>query len=361
MSMRIIIDSQDKRMTVPVIDYLVGAGYEVHGICFDGEKPLDPKRLAAIHRVSRDAVEDGLRHVLSGYGADDILIAGNPRIIEAINAIGPSVRYLLPTQEAIGKANDKKALMALASALGIRTPRTLQTPAFPMIAKLNVSENTALKPAQRYRIIRSEAEMAAAAAFFEKHRDNLVLQEYVDGPARGVAMLLDGASNLVDFIVYERLLEYPVTGGPSSACRSIVCPELARTAYTLLRSLGWTGMAMVEFKGGALLEINPRFWGSLPLLFVAKSDFFMSYIGILQDRGVIKTPEQVPYKPGKTMVYFPQGLLSVFALLRAGKMKKAALGLLTLLTGKEGIFRLRHPTPFFNYLKALRRQKSRHK
>ena len=348
-------------MTAPVIDYLVRAGFEVHGICFDADKPLNPKRLGKVHRISREAVEDGLRHVLSGYGAEDILIAGNPRIIAAVNAIGPSVRYLLPSQESVNKANDKTALMALASELGIRTPRTLLTPSYPMIAKLNVSENVSLKPAERYRIIRSGEELAAAALFFEKHRDNLVLQEYLDGPARGVAMLLDGESNLVDFIVYERLLEYPVTGGPSAACRSIVCPELARTAYTLLRSLGWKGMAMVEFKGGALLEINPRFWGSLPLLFIAKSDFFMSYIRILQDRGVIKTPEQAAYRPGRIMVYFPQGLLSVFGLLKERKIKKAVLGLLTLFAGKEGIFRLRHPSPFFNYLKALRLQKSKRK
>jgi predicted ATP-grasp superfamily ATP-dependent carboligase len=35
-----------------------------------------------------------------------------------------------------------------------------------------------------------------------------------------------------------------------------------------VRELGWTGVALVEFKKGddyRLIEVNPRFWGSLPL------------------------------------------------------------------------------------------------
>jgi predicted ATP-grasp superfamily ATP-dependent carboligase len=359
--MRIVIDSLDKRMTVPVIDALARSGCEVYGICFDADRPLNPKKLAMIHRVSRAEAAAGLKVVLSGYTADDILIAGNPGIIEAVNALRPDIRYLLPSQQDIEKASDKKELQNLAAALGIRTPKELSAPAFPMIAKLNVSENIQLKPAERYRIIRNDGELRAAEPFLTRFRDNLILQEYVDGPARGVAMLLDGASDLVDFIVYERLLEYPVTGGPSAACRSIVNPGLAQTAYRLLRGLNWKGMAMVEFKGDSLLEVNPRFWGSLPLLFVAKSAFFTNYIKILRHEQTIITPEDVLYRPNKKMVYFPQGLLAVLALLKMGKIGKAAAGIGTLFSGKEGIFRFSNPRPFLTYQRSLFLQKTRAK
>lgn len=356
--MRIIIDSTDKRMTVPVIDYLARAGYEVHGLCFGAERPLNFGKLTKLHRVGRHTVAEDLTEIFSGYGPDDILIAGSPVVAEAVNTIRPKIGYLLSEQESIENAGNKKYLQELAEGLGIRTPKELTAPRFPMIVKLNVSENTQLKPAERYRIIRSEEDLAAAAPFMAQHADNLIMQEYVDGSSAGVSMLLDEESNLVDFIVHERLLEYPVSGGPSAACRSIVNAQLAHAAYRLLRALNWRGIAMVEFKGDALIEINPRFWGSMPLLFVAKSDFFKNYIRILQHRQTVITPEEAPYLPNKTMVYFPQSLLSVLNLLKAGKIRKAAGGFVAVLKGKEGIFRLKNPKPFFRYLCYLFLQKS---
>lgn len=356
--MRIIIDSTDKRMTVPVIDYLVGLGYEVHGLCFDTDRPLNPGKLAKCHTIRRETAAGDLRGILGAYAPDDILIAGNPVVIAAVNSIKPDVKYLLASQESIDSAGNKKSLMRLAESLGIRTPKELQAPAVPMIAKLNVSENTHLKPAERYRIIQTEKDLNDAASFIARHEGNLIMQEYVEGPSRGVSMLLDEQSNLVDFIVHERRLEYPISGGPSAACQSIADAALADKAYRLLRALDWVGVAMVEFKGEALIEINPRFWGSLPLLFTAKSDFFGNYINILQHRHTVISPERVLYRPGKTMVYFPQGFLSVLDLLKSKQLGKAAGGLKTLLMGREGIFRMNNPKPFFRYLHALFQRKS---
>lgn len=357
--MRIIIDSTDKRMTVPAIDYLVTSGYEVHGLCFDSDRALNPGKLKKIHYIHRETAAEQLTDVFSGYSCDDILIAGNPIVIKAVNTIRPTIRYLLSSQENIEKAGNKKYLQQMAATLGIPVPKELTAPGYPMIAKLNVSENVQLKPADRYRIIGNENELKAAGPFLSAYADNLLLQEYVDGPSIGVSMLLDEQSNLVDFIVHERLLEYPVSGGPSAACRSIANAPLAHSAYRLLRALDWKGMAMVEFKGETLIEINPRFWGSMPLLFIAKSDFFGNYIKILQNKQTVITPDQMPYQANKIMVYFPQGVLSVLNTLKLKQIKKAAKGLKTLLTGREGIFRFRNPKPFFRYLYTLCLQRSR--
>jgi predicted ATP-grasp superfamily ATP-dependent carboligase len=356
--MRIIIDSTEKRMTVSAIDYLARSGYEVHGLCFDGDRPLNPGNLKKIHFISRDNTVHDLAEIFTSYGPGDVLIAGHPVVIEAVNMIKPDIKYLLSPQESIARASNKKELRQLADALGLKVPKELQEPSFPMIVKLNMSENAGRKPAERYRIIHNEQDLEAARPFMTQNADNLIMQEYVDGPSAGVSMLLDEASNLVDFIVHERLLEYPISGGPSAACRSIVNAQLAHAAYRLLRALNWRGIAMVEFKGDALIEINPRFWGSMPLLFVAKSDFFSNYIKILQNRQTVIVPEQLLYRPNKTMVYFPQGLLSVLNLLKAKKIRRAAGGFITILKGKEGVFRVKNPKPFFRYLHFLFLQKS---
>jgi predicted ATP-grasp superfamily ATP-dependent carboligase len=56
-------------------------------------------------------------------------------------------------------------------------------------------------------------------------------------------------------------------------------PQLLELGTRLLDTLGWHGVAMVEFKQDAangtyyLMEVNPKFWGSLDLALAAGADF----------------------------------------------------------------------------------------
>ncbi len=95
-------------------------------------------------------------------------------------------------------------------------------------------------------------------------------QRYFTGRGWGVACLYAGGELRWHF-AYERLHEMPLTGGASSYRRSVECPpQLLNAARMLLDELSWHGVAMVEFRVNAagefvLLEVNPRFWGSLAL------------------------------------------------------------------------------------------------
>ena len=73
---------------------------------------------------------------------------------------------------------------------------------------------------------------------------------------------------------HRRLHEWPPEGGVSTLCRAE--PANAHAAQmllseALLRALDWQGQAMVEYRYEAesgrywLMEVNGRFWGSLPL------------------------------------------------------------------------------------------------
>jgi predicted ATP-grasp superfamily ATP-dependent carboligase len=113
-----------------------------------------------------------------------------------------------------------------------------------------------------------------------------IVQECIPpgGEALGVAVLMNFASEPRASFVYRRLREYPITGGPSTLRESIWNPELQQCAERLLSSLGWVGVAMVEFKEHPrdgrpkLLEVNPRFWGSLHHAIVCGVDFpFLLY------------------------------------------------------------------------------------
>jgi predicted ATP-grasp superfamily ATP-dependent carboligase len=78
---------------------------------------------------------------------------------------------------------------------------------------------------------------------------------------------------------YRRLREYPITGGPSTLRESIGGRNIREIAERLLSALGWAGIAMVEFRVDPrdgrpkLLEVNPRFWGSLHHAILCDMDF----------------------------------------------------------------------------------------
>ncbi len=132
-------------------------------------------------------------------------------------------------------------------------------------------------------IVRVDRETDLLAGYAKVHAryPMPIVQECIPpgGAALGVAVLMNYASEPRASFAYRRLREYPITGGPSTLRESIWAPELQESAEGLLSSLGWVGVAMVEFKEDPrdgrpkLLEVNPRFWGSLHHAIVCGMDF----------------------------------------------------------------------------------------
>jgi predicted ATP-grasp superfamily ATP-dependent carboligase len=105
-----------------------------------------------------------------------------------------------------------------------------------------------------------------------------VVQQYVSGVGIGVSMLFNHGKLRAKFS-HKRLVEKAVTGGPSTLRIGVVNPVLEEYAQKLLESVEFHGVAMVEFKynentgQGWLIEVNPRFWGSLGLAIQSGVDF----------------------------------------------------------------------------------------
>ena len=108
-----------------------------------------------------------------------------------------------------------------------------------------------------------------------------IVQEYIPqgGQAYGVSVLLNKDSEVRAVFAHRRLREFPLSGGPSTLRESIWKPELVELGIKLLQAMNWYGVAMVEFKEDPrdgipkLMEVNPRFWGSLELARLAGVDF----------------------------------------------------------------------------------------
>ena len=106
-----------------------------------------------------------------------------------------------------------------------------------------------------------------------------MVQEQIVGPGVGVFILAQDGEILTTFC-HQRILDKPPSGGVSVLSKSISRNDApVEEASKLIKALGWSGVAMVEFKYSSatnvpyLMEINPRFWGSLQLSISCGADF----------------------------------------------------------------------------------------
>ncbi len=107
----------------------------------------------------------------------------------------------------------------------------------------------------------------------------IILQEYFTGTGTGIELIADHGQ-IIHAFQHDRMHELPLTGGGSCLRKSVpINPQLLEYSKKLIQALNWHGVAMVEFKHNehtnqsCLMEINGRFWGSLPLAVSAGSDF----------------------------------------------------------------------------------------
>jgi predicted ATP-grasp superfamily ATP-dependent carboligase len=196
----------------------------------------------------------------------------------------------IPEPAALEAAADKWRTLEWAERLSIQAPRThlVRTEAEALAAADDLRAPFVLKPRGSRRLhegaietfevayARDRAELAAAMRRLEGRCD-VLLQEFVRGVGVGVEVLAHAGRPLAAF-QHRRLRELPVHGGRSSLRESVALdPALYAASLRLLGALEWTGLAMVEWKlaesGPALMEINGRVWGSLPLAVASGVDF----------------------------------------------------------------------------------------
>ena len=224
--------------------------------------------------------------------------------------LAQNVKWLLPPPDSFALARDKGRTFALAQQLGIPAPRTYAPASVGVLADLlraNPLEEFVVKPrtgSGSSGIIYGDAIRGAS---LEGHWDlhgPLLLQERIPrgGVAYGVSLLFDRAGRERAAFAHRRLREYPVSGGPSTQRVSAELGELHSYSQRLLSSMDWAGVAMVEWKvhpqgdRPMLLEINPRFWGSLALAVRAGVDFPTLYADGALDRPL---PSALPaYRAG---------------------------------------------------------------
>jgi predicted ATP-grasp superfamily ATP-dependent carboligase len=215
-------------------------------------------------------------------GEDTLVVA---RYAPELRASG--VQIPVAPYSTLRRLHRKDESMELARRLDIPTPKTIvptsvsdlrafgRDVGFPIVLK-----RTSSSSARGVSYI-GEADldpMNDGGTFDEHAFKDMVAQEYVHGTGYGVSMLFNRGQLRAKF-THERLRELPVTGGISTLRVGVVCPILEEYAQRLLQHVQFHGVAMVEFKHDKstgqswLIEVNPRFWGSLALAIQSGVDF----------------------------------------------------------------------------------------
>lgn len=227
------------------------------------------------------------------------------------------------------KARDKSQTLKLAIEQNIPHPKTrfitdldevegvAQTTAFPVVVKPKLSCGS-----RGIVYVQRQEDLKKAYLSVHQKYPFPMIQEFIPpgGQSYGVFLLFNRKAEPRGIFVHKRLRAFPVKGGPSTLRESVHKPELVEMSVRLLKSINWYGVAMVEFKEDPrdkqckIMEINPRFWGSLPLSIVAGVDFPHLLYRMVMDgdvEPVVDYPEGVRCRwllPGDILhfIYNPQ-------------------------------------------------------
>jgi predicted ATP-grasp superfamily ATP-dependent carboligase len=194
----------------------------------------------------------------------------------------------VPSYQKLRFAQNKEKVLKLAEKNGIPIPKTWYIN--------DVSMLNSLKDKLPYPVVIKPINSAGAAGIcYPRNPEELMsryhsvhrkfpyplIQEHIPshGTGYGASFLINEKGKVKACFVHKRLREYPVTGGASTMRESVIHDDILNMAHVLLKTLDWFGIAMVEFKMDPrdgvpkLMEVNPRFWGSLSLAVAAGVNF----------------------------------------------------------------------------------------
>lgn len=309
-----------------------------------------------------------LRHVReTGYSAVYPIANLTVRPIAAhYDAFMAVTRLGIPPPAILDGAMDKRATIRAAREGGIPHPRTFlvdedgpidgafRSLLFPMVLKPAIGFGS-----RGLSIVTNEADARAAYRSAVAAHGPMLLQEYI--PLRdeiGVYTIVDRPGNLAAVTVHRRIRSYPVSGGPSTLRETIRHPGAVELARQLLTRLDWWGVAMVEFRVDdrdgvpKLMEVNPRFWGSLQLSILAGVDFPALLHDLVTTGRVTPVPD---YRVGvKCRWLVPGDLLHFLSAPNRLRLLPGFLNPFARNTGHD-TFSIQDPVPFLALLVTIAR------
>lgn len=297
----VMIRSTPMASAVSAARRLGRSGVPVIGIASHPDHPLLHSKFCSERQLVPDPQRD-----LQGYIRSIQEIAERPDVLTMLpmseadifvlttyrSKFEPQLSLPLIQAETFRNVSDKFQLVATASDLGIATPET------ELLSEKSSWDSPAIVKS-RYSILRADNRLHYPGVRFlpdgeapnkgeirnEMGHDPIV-QEFIppNGEFGFFALYADG--DLRASFQHRRIRSTKYAGGASVFRKAVNISRLRTHGTRLLERMDWTGPAMVEFRRdrrtGAfvLMEINPRFWGSLPLAIHAGVGFPLLYVDL---------------------------------------------------------------------------------
>jgi protein-tyrosine-phosphatase/predicted ATP-grasp superfamily ATP-dependent carboligase len=293
--MRALVIGDDTRSFLAVVRSLGRAGWEVDAAPFDfSSAALKSRYLRRSHRLppyslSATGWAEALRALVAAERYDLVIPCDDRGLIPLQRHAGElgEVALALPNPEAMAAFFDKDETRRLAESLGVPVaPGRLVEPSDDAESLAEAfGLPLALKPRASYtlgqaggkssvRIVRNVAELDRALA----ETPAWLVEGFFRGEGVGLSVLAERGEIRIAF-QHRRLHEASETGGSSSRIGEAIDPRMLDAVTAMARATALHGVAMFEFRREPgtgrfiLLEVNCRFWGSLPLAIASGADF----------------------------------------------------------------------------------------
>ncbi len=292
---RVMVTDASQRKSVPIIRSLGRKG--VHVVAGeDGPMSLGFYSKFARQKLTYPPPEKEERFVdwlidSGRSGKFDIVFPIDERTMAPVTKYKAEIEQYLTVPvvdyETFMLARNKARTMELARNLGIPIPRTVAC-----TREEDLGETLRLMPVPA--VIKARESSGSRGLCYVKDRRQIfgeyrkiharypfpLVQELIPpgGDTYGVEALCDHG-RILRLFVHRRIREYPINGGPSTLRESVYKPDLLEYAVRMLTAIKWHGVSMLEFKEDprtgkcVLIEINPKFWGSIALPIAAGVDF----------------------------------------------------------------------------------------
>jgi predicted ATP-grasp superfamily ATP-dependent carboligase len=236
-----------------------------------------------------DAFLDALQEELTDHSYDMLLPMNESTVDIVVNhrhRFEDETTIPFPKYETLRLGLNKRRTVEAAREAGVPQPKTLFSTettvdeaeaalGYPLVVKAEHGSGR-----EGVSVCHSRDELDAATTDPTAPTGPVLFQEFIpNGGERGVYTLYDGSSTMVGLTVQHRLRSLPPSGGVSTYRETVADPQLVELTDQFLTALDWQGLAMAEFRIDArtgepqLIELNPRFWGSLALSTFAGVDF----------------------------------------------------------------------------------------
>ena len=375
----VLIMGDDVRSFLTVVRSLGSKGIvvDVCPINFSSHA-LHSRYIRRIHRLTPYSLDkkrwvNSLRKIIKKNQYNLIIPCNDQFIIPIYEHIGelPKCNMALPNRMAYEYFYDKFSTRSLADRCNVPmapgrllkdndSGETLISEfGLPLIIKPRRSFNIdTLDTRNKVHVLKSQNAIDSLLKILKKPSDYMV-EGYFSGQGGGISILADKGTVLLAF-QHIRIHE-PPDGGGSSYRKSVqLDPVLEGYVLKLARETNLSGVCMFEFKinkakeTAILIEVNARFWGSLPLAVWSGVDF-PYYLFRLLVHG--NRPKITRYKVGCYSRNLTSDLFCLAAHLESGQARRIlvlfrlvrglVIGFMRFVSGKEKIdsFSWKDPAP----------------